>query len=115
MNTAETERERLRAYRERDPERWREYARDYRQANKETLAAKARERRKTPKERARKALRKAVEVGKIIKPEWCEECAEPAILHGHHKDYSKPLVVEWLCAICHAKRHRLPPAQEVER
>ena len=36
---------------------------------------------------------------------WCEDARK---LHGHHSDYSKPLEVEWLCASCHGKKHRVP-------
>jgi hypothetical protein len=63
------------------------------------------------KDRARKELNNAVCEGKIVKPETCEECgARPQRhkLHGHHEDYTKFLKVEWLCRVCHEKRHTIP-------
>jgi hypothetical protein len=48
----------------------------------------------------------AVKSGKLIKPENCEQCAcFSQRLHGHHDDYSKPLDVRWLCALCHNAWH----------
>jgi hypothetical protein len=50
----------------------------------------------------------AVESGKIKKPTNCECCQKPSNkLEGHHKDYSKPLDVIWLCPPCHGYTHRL--------
>lgn len=55
--------------------------------------------------RAHWMLRAAVKSGKIIKPEQCSECEETKDIHGHHDDYSKPLVVRWLCRKCHDRHH----------
>lgn len=82
-----------------------------RQRNPETkLEATRRERDRHPeKYRARTALGHAVERGQIIKPECCQDCGneiDSRLLHGHHKDYSKPLEVEWLCHGCHESVHR---------
>jgi len=35
----------------------------------------------------------------------CADCGAYS-QHAHHEDYSKPLEVIWLCADCHARRHR---------
>lgn len=36
-------------------------------------------------------------------PEFCEGCGlKSARLEKHHPDYSKPLLVVWLCKRCHA-------------
>ncbi len=59
------------------------------------------------KARARMMLANAVHSGAMKKPKKCQECKWEGILHGHHEDYSKPFKVEWLCGICHGKRHRL--------
>jgi hypothetical protein len=57
--------------------------------------------------RAKRALNKAIFMGKIKKPTKCQECGwEPGLIHGHHEDYSKPYDVIWLCRLCHGKRHR---------
>jgi hypothetical protein len=61
---------------------------------------------KTPKGIARYMLRSAVREGHIIKPKICSSCGKEKLLHGHHKDYSKPLEVIWVCAMCHAEIHR---------
>lgn len=47
----------------------------------------------------------AVKEGKLLKPNFCENCGEKKDLQGHHEDYSKPLDVIWLCFLCHCKRH----------
>ena len=50
----------------------------------------------------------AIQTGKIIKPDHCEVCMKPIpsrILYGHHEDYSKPLIVVWLCRLCHYNKH----------
>lgn len=35
-------------------------------------------------------------------PEFCEGCGLKKRLEKHHHDYSKPLLVVWLCKPCHA-------------
>ena len=67
-------------------------------------------RRNPEKHAARRALRRAVKLGRIAKPDSCSACLKslpPAKIHGHHEDYSKPLEVVWLCADCHGKQHRI--------
>ncbi len=45
----------------------------------------------------------AVRDGKLIKPLLCEACGLPVKrLDKHHPDYSRPLLVMWLCKPCHA-------------
>ena len=56
--------------------------------------------------KAHNALNNAVRDGKVIKPTHCSTCNKEKKLHGHHDDYSKPLDVEWMCAICHRAFHR---------
>lgn len=55
---------------------------------------------------ARAVLNYAVGAGKITKPLVCEKCSEEATLQAHHSDYTKPLLVMWLCQDCHAAEHR---------
>ena len=47
------------------------------------------------KRKARQKLAYAVKTGKIIKLP-CLVCGDPKS-QGHHKDYNKPLEVDWLC------------------
>lgn len=61
---------------------------------------------------ARWALNRAMFYGYIDKPDACEECgAKPGrrLIHGHHEDYDKPFIVEWICSTCHGRRHRRFP------
>jgi hypothetical protein len=54
---------------------------------------------------ARYKLNNEIKKGNIFRPKNCEQCGAFAKIHGHHKDYSKPLEVNWLCSVCHAKEH----------
>jgi len=62
--------------------------------------------------RARTAVRRAIEAGRLVRPALCSECgSDPgpgsdgrSRIHAHHyAGYDKPLVVEWLCYLCHVK------------
>jgi len=53
--------------------------------------------------RAGKLLYKAIIRGRIIRPDTCP-CGAPNP-SGHHEDYSKPLMVMWLCHKCHMALH----------
>jgi hypothetical protein len=89
--------------------------RKYREVNREKEAARRARYRNlngsppreyTSKRAAGAHLRLMVQEGKIIKPKACSECGTSCNPHGHHPDYSKPYEVEWLCSVCHGKRHR---------
>jgi hypothetical protein len=51
------------------------------------------------------AVRYALKVGKMVKPDHCELCGSTDDLQAHHPNYSKKKEVEWLCASCHTKLH----------
>jgi ribosomal protein S27AE len=53
---------------------------------------------------ARKRTRLAVQAGKLERPEECSKCGG-ADVQAHHRDYAKPLEVEWLCGDCHRSAH----------
>jgi len=51
-------------------------------------------------------VHRAVKNGSLVRKECCERCGLKCKTEGHHKDYSKPLDVMWLCRKCHAMNHR---------
>lgn len=57
------------------------------------------------KTRASWLLHYYVKKGKIKKPDKCEICGTKCLINGHHKDYSKPLDVNWVCHRCHKAIH----------
>lgn len=73
---------------------------------RERLASKKKREHQPEKVSARNAVNAAVRRGDLIKPVACESCNQEKRLTGHHDDYSKPLVVRWLCYSCHGKEHR---------
>lgn len=72
------------------------------------LFAKRKNYRKYPeKQKARGLLKMGILSGKVRKPKHCSICGTTTKrIEGHHKDYSKPLEVEWLCTACHADSHK---------
>lgn len=60
--------------------------------------------------RAHSTVSKAVTSGKLVKLP-CEFCGRQDV-HAHHKDYSKPLDVIWLCPKCHHRLHAAFPELE---
>ncbi len=59
------------------------------------------------KKLAHSRVRQAVASGRLERPEMCQRCNRPGTTQAHHHDYTKPLDVEWLCAECHGKEHRI--------
>lgn len=58
--------------------------------------------------RAQNAVNNAIRDGKL-KKRPCAICGTETGVHGHHKDYAKPLEVTWLCAKCHHRIHATFP------
>lgn len=58
-----------------------------------------------PKIDAHKLVMFAVKLKILIRPKECEICRSDIKIEGHHKDYTKPLEVQWLCKSCHVKVH----------
>ena len=55
---------------------------------------------------AHSAVCRAIRDGKITRPSVCEWCGkEHSRIEGHHQDYSKRLLVTWLCSPCHKTLH----------
>jgi|SRR3990167_2450551 len=85
----------------------------YYQKNKIEINERRRERYKNDafmrlKASAKTQVNDAVRNGSLFKPLLCEDCQQEKRLEGHHHDYSKPLIVRWLCTTCHKIRHRQP-------
>jgi uncharacterized protein with PIN domain len=83
-------------WRERERERGR--TRDHKPATNGTI-----------RRRARTAVSNAVRDGRMTPADACEDCGHDYRHHrreAHHEDYMKPLEVEWLCSLCHGRRHR---------
>lgn len=95
--------------RDSDPESARERGRRfYRENRDKVLAWSARERlRYGDHVSARLAVKRALVRGDIVKTDACQKCGADTLLEAHHDDYSKPLVVTWLCRKCHGLVHRL--------
>lgn len=55
--------------------------------------------------RAHYQVRLAVNQGKLVRSA-CEVCGSTRRVSAHHDDYSKPLVVVWLCPDHHKERHK---------
>jgi hypothetical protein len=111
-----------RNWRKAHPEQARGYTRKYRESHLEQERERASKRRvancdevheshrnwikaNPEKRKAQQALQKAVRADKIVR-QPCEICGNSKS-HGHHDDYSKPLVVRWRCALDHGQLHRL--------
>ena len=85
-----------------------EYYRAYDRArgSRQSISDIRRYRKENPeKYAAHIALNNAIRDGKITK-QPCQKCKSKFDIHGHHKDYSKPLEVNWLCNVCHANLPR---------
>ena len=59
----------------------------------------------TEKQLARAAIHNATRDGKLKKPDKCSVCGKQGLIEAHHKNYSEPFNVVWLCADCHRLEH----------
>lgn len=79
---------------------------DRKRGNRQTPEDQRRYRNKHPdRVRAERKVRWAVKTGVLVRAKHCSECGSSENIHGHHDDYSKPLLVRWLCALCHRRWH----------
>lgn len=77
----------------------------WRQANEEKIYKIAKKwiQNNRHKKRCHYAISDAIRRGDIMRPDNCQECGISCKPDAHHPDYTKPLDVQWLCRICHAK------------
>jgi ribosomal protein S27AE len=69
------------------------------------LAYQERARKQDPQKfAARSQVAFAVRTGRLLRKP-CEKCGQVNV-EAHHDDYSKPLVVRWLCKPHHVEHHR---------
>ena len=78
------------------------YARKHKRSDKKRIGRK----REYPRDikSAHEKIKQEVKSGKLVKGS-CEICGWEKTI-AHHDDYSKPLVVRWLCNSCHQMWHR---------
>lgn len=69
-----------------------------------TIAIRRWRRKNKQKNLAQRKVFIALRNGTLIK-EKCKKCGKKRV-HAHHKDYSKPLKIIWLCPYHHSERHR---------
>lgn len=69
------------------------------------LANKAYRERNPLRYKANCAVNNALRDGRLFRPNRCESCNTECKPQGHHDDYTKPLVVRWLCVTCHNNFH----------
>lgn len=68
---------------------------------------RARARGQSLEVRARALANRAVKLGFLDRPRECPVCGGADLtVHAHHRDYTKPLEVTWMCSECHGKEHR---------
>jgi hypothetical protein len=53
------------------------------------------------KAKAHSIIARALRKGELTKPKECQMCGREEYLYSHHWDYSKPLLVTWVCISCH--------------
>ena len=92
-----THREQIAAYERKwlatNPDKVAAYRRQYRAAHPE-------------QRKASDAVKRAIAMGRMIRPGVCSVCNKTLPVEGHHLDYSKKLSVTWLCHMCHVRARR---------
>ena len=101
--------DKVKKYKENHAEKQAEYYRNWYKTNGRKRAKDYKEYASLWREKNSKAYRaqllakQAVKWGFLKKSKRCEACKKERKIISHHKDYSKPLEVTWLCYSCHAK------------
>lgn len=89
-------------------QRWLENKERYRHKEPDQSARiKALRERNPEQEMARRKVNTALRSGKLKKAKYCAHCGKTDCrIEASHDDYSMPLVVEWLCVMCHRRKDR---------
>lgn len=58
------------------------------------------------KKKVQNMVKNAIVSGKIIRTKICSICCAEGIIQAHHKDYTKPFDITWLCRKCHNDIHK---------
>lgn len=93
-------RRRGRQFQNRHRERWRQEHR---------VKARRWQERNPDKVRAHRAVARALQRGRLVRPERCERCERCdnlGPLHAHHENYQRLLDIQWLCRACHGTTYR---------
>lgn len=56
-----------------------------------------------------------ISAGKLVRPYCCSECGGTGRIEAAHYDYSRPLLVRWLCRSCHSRWDHREPKGGVQR
>lgn len=96
---------------EENVERRRERVRNWYSRNSERICEQKKKRyiergAKEYYQNAHEILRGALKMGILKRPTNCSVCGKGGRIEGHHKDYTKPLEVDWLCKKCHIAEHQ---------
>lgn len=113
----------IKNWREKNKEKIAKQCREYLDKNKDYLYSKQKEWRTINKNiisesenkykennplklACRSYVRTAIKNGNITNPNKCNKCMKECKPEAHHKDYTKPLEIIWLCRTCHGHEHR---------
>lgn len=105
-----------RAYRRANRPKLRAYFKNYRQAERARIGRLQRRWNEAnpEKRRAHSALWSAIRAGRVARRAICDECQSAHHIEAHHDDYAQPLIVRWLCALCHEEADRARRLRESE-
>jgi hypothetical protein len=102
--TPEEKRKRYEKFKSKNPNYWKEY---YKQNREIRLEGNRRFWRRHPERyECYKIYGRALRNKTIIRAENCMMCGLQTKTLGHHHDYRKPLIVIWICHVCHVAIHR---------
>ena len=76
--------------------------------------------KKTLQKIAHSEVKKALNIGILEKASNCSRCKQleqfgadgRSLLHAHHDDYEKPLMIRWMCSKCHRIETPMPRGED---